>query len=66
MVFFGIDAILENNGNIVFLEINPRLTTSYAGLKKTLGFNPAIFFSKPNYKHDINNNKVFSIEHINE
>ena len=64
--FFGIDAILENNGNIVFLEINPRLTTSYAGLKKTLGFNPAIFFSNPNYKHNINNNKVFSIEHINE
>lgn len=36
----GIDLIVNQQGARV-LEINPRLTTSYAGLRKALGINPA-------------------------
>lgn len=38
--YVGVDFIL-NEGEPVILEVNPRLTTSYCGLKKALGFNPA-------------------------
>ncbi|OUR65870.1 hypothetical protein A9Q79_02485 [Methylophaga sp. 42_25_T18] len=37
--FVGIDLVLTSSGPIV-IEINPRLTTSYIGLKSTLSFNP--------------------------
>jgi len=32
--YFGIDFILEKSGKINLIEINPRLTTSYLGIKK--------------------------------
>lgn len=36
---YGIDFIMDNN-SIFFIEINPRLTTSYIGLRNTLLDNP--------------------------
>jgi tyramine---L-glutamate ligase len=33
--------VVVNDGDLVVLEINPRLTTSYAGLGRALGCNPA-------------------------
>ena len=38
--YVGVDFIATGDGPVV-LEINPRLTTSYAGLRKALGINPA-------------------------
>jgi predicted ATP-grasp superfamily ATP-dependent carboligase len=38
--YVGVDLILTDNGPRV-LEINPRLTTAYAGLRQSLGINPA-------------------------
>jgi predicted ATP-grasp superfamily ATP-dependent carboligase len=38
--YFGIDLILTDAGPVV-VEVNPRLTTSYAGLREALGVNPA-------------------------
>ncbi len=38
--YIGIDVIDTEDGPLV-LEINPRLTTSYAGLRRSLGINPA-------------------------
>ena len=38
--YVGVDLIETNSGPVV-LEINPRLTTSYAGLRQALGSNPA-------------------------
>ena len=43
--YVGIDVIVENNGydndEIIVVEINPRLTTSYIGLRESIGTNPA-------------------------
>jgi len=46
--YFGIDFIEKNKQSFNFIEINPRLTTSYIGLRKILNFNCAelIFNSK--------------------
>lgn len=38
--YVGID-LMRNQGNPSVLEINPRLTTSYAGLRRSTGLNPA-------------------------
>ena len=38
--YVGVDMVLTEN-EVVFIEVNPRLTTSYVGMRKTLGFNPA-------------------------
>ena len=38
--YVGIDVIISDNGPLV-VEINPRLTTAYAGLRQSLGSNPA-------------------------
>jgi predicted ATP-grasp superfamily ATP-dependent carboligase len=39
--YVGIDLIEHRNGKVYILEINPRLTTSYAGIKKATGINIA-------------------------
>lgn len=39
--YVGIDIIQPEFGNPLILEINPRLTTSYAGINQALGFNVA-------------------------
>lgn len=38
--YFGVDLVLTKEGPVV-MEINPRLTTSYVGLRKVAVFNPA-------------------------
>lgn len=38
--FIGVDLIIAEEGPVV-IEINPRLTTAYAGLHRSLGVNPA-------------------------
>ena len=43
--FVGIDLVLTPSGPIV-IEINPRLTSSYIGLKSTLNINPTNFLIK--------------------
>lgn len=39
--YVGIDLIVSGAGESLILEINPRLTTSYAGIKQALGINIA-------------------------
>jgi len=38
--YVGVDMVLTSSGPVV-IEVNPRLTTSYVGLRKVLNFNPA-------------------------
>jgi predicted ATP-grasp superfamily ATP-dependent carboligase len=38
--YVGVDMTLTNEGTVV-LEVNPRLTTSYIGLRRVVNFNPA-------------------------
>ena len=38
--YIGVDILVTENGTVL-VEINPRLTTSYVGLKSALGINPA-------------------------
>jgi predicted ATP-grasp superfamily ATP-dependent carboligase len=38
--YVGVDVIVSDKGPLV-VEINPRLTTAYAGLRQSLGSNPA-------------------------
>lgn len=38
--FFGVDLVLRRERAVV-IEINPRVTTAYAGLRRALGVNPA-------------------------
>lgn len=38
--YFGVDLILTDDGPMI-LEINPRLTTAWAGLRRATGVNPA-------------------------
>lgn len=48
--YFGIDFIRSSDAKLYFIEINPRLTTSYIGLRNVINHNPAklIFNSKLN------------------
>ncbi len=49
--YFGIDFIQQHNGSFYFIEINPRLTTSYIGLRNIINLNCAelIFKSRLNF-----------------
>ncbi len=38
--YVGVDFLFADN-QLLVLEVNPRLTTSYAGLSQTIGYNPA-------------------------
>ncbi len=38
--YFGIDFIKKADNSLYFIEINPRLTTSYIGIRNILGYNP--------------------------
>ena len=38
--YVGIDVIVDDD-EIIVVEINPRLTTSYIGLRESIGANPA-------------------------
>ena len=59
--FFGMDFIISENKEIFFLEINPRLTTSYTFLRESIGFNPAELYNNVGLKFNIKENKKFSI-----
>ena len=59
--FFGMDFIISENKEIFFLEINPRLTTSYTFLRESIGFNPAELYNNVSSKFNIKENKKFSI-----
>lgn len=39
--YVGVDLILTDEGPVV-VEVNPRLTTSYVGLRRVVNFNPAV------------------------
>jgi len=39
--YYGIDFIRKDNKTISFIEINPRLTTSYIGIRNAINVNPA-------------------------
>jgi len=41
--YFGIDFIKKADNSIYFIEINPRLTTSYIGIRNILDYNPLEF-----------------------
>ena len=55
------DFIISENKEIFFLEINPRLTTSYTFLRESIGFNPAELYNNVSLKFNIKKNKKFSI-----
>jgi len=38
--YFGIDFVKRADDSLSFIEINPRLTTSYVGIRNVLEFNP--------------------------
>jgi len=44
--YFGIDFIRKADNSIYFIEINPRLTTSYIGIRNILDYNPLEFLFK--------------------
>ena len=39
--YFGIDFIKQSNSSLYFIEVNPRLTTSYLGLRNAINYNCA-------------------------
>jgi predicted ATP-grasp superfamily ATP-dependent carboligase len=44
--YFGIDFIRKQDGSLNFIEINPRLTTSYVGIRNISDKNPLEFLTK--------------------
>lgn len=48
--FFGIDFIRKADNSIFFIELNPRLTTSYIGVRKILSYNPTDVITNFNFK----------------
>jgi len=64
--FIGIDAILTQDKKILFLEINPRLTTSYIGLRESIGTNPFSFLQKNISSFNIAKNKLITLRISNE
>lgn len=60
--YIGVDVIVDTENNKIYvLEINPRLTTSYVGLREALNYNPAKLildcvlndkFEMPNFTND--------------
>lgn len=47
--YFGIDFIEQQNGSFHFIEINPRLTTSYIGLRNIINLNCAELIFKARF-----------------
>lgn len=39
--YVGVDLVLTRNNKVYIMEINPRLTTSYVGLRRVISYNPA-------------------------
>ncbi len=64
--YFGIDFIRKADNSIFFIELNPRLTTSYIGVRKILSYNPAEVITNSKFKlldsekTPININSIFT------
>ena len=58
--FIGFD-IVRNKSKYLLIDINPRLTTSYVGLRKTLKINPTLFIKNFNTICDINTNRKYEL-----
>jgi len=55
--YFGIDFIKKADNSLYFIEINPRLTTSYIGIRNILEYNPLeMIFSQD--KPSLNLNRI--------
>ena len=39
--YVGVDLLMDEAGELHILEVNPRLTTSFAGIAQAIGYNPA-------------------------
>jgi predicted ATP-grasp superfamily ATP-dependent carboligase len=53
--YFGIDFIRKADNSIYFIEINPRLTTSYIGIRNILEYNPLeIIFNQDKLSLNLN------------
>jgi predicted ATP-grasp superfamily ATP-dependent carboligase len=50
--YVGVDLVLTEKRPVV-IEVNPRLTTSYIGLEKTAGFNPAQAIISAVFEHEL-------------
>ena len=59
--FIGIDILLKDK-QIFIVEINPRITTSYVGLNKTIGCNMIDLISNYNYIKNVITSKKYYIE----
>ena len=46
--YFGIDFVKKADDSVYFIEINPRLTTSYIGIRNVINYNPAVLILNPN------------------
>jgi len=55
--YFGIDFIKKTDNSIYFIEINPRLTTSYIGIRNILEYNPLEMIFNQN-KPSLNLNRL--------
>ena len=51
--YYGLDFIRKKDGTIYLIEINPRLTTSYIGLRNVLEVNPAQLIIDSRFNRDI-------------
>ena len=64
--YFGIDFIRKADNSLFFIELNPRLTTSYIGVRKILSYNPAEVITNSKFKllesekSPININSIFT------
>jgi len=59
--YFGIDFIKQSNSSFYFIELNPRLTTSYLGLRNVINYNCAELI----YKSKINSLKNLDLKILN-
>ncbi|MHA1671800.1 MAG: ATP-grasp domain-containing protein [Promethearchaeota archaeon] len=57
--YYGIDFIRKKDNSLSFIEINPRLTTSYIGIRNITKKNPLLLISQP----DIDVNDVVDSNH---
>jgi predicted ATP-grasp superfamily ATP-dependent carboligase len=48
----GIDVIVDTQGAVQVLEVNPRLTTSFVGMRDAVGVNPARLVLELFYNED--------------
>ncbi|MHA2393574.1 MAG: ATP-grasp domain-containing protein [Promethearchaeota archaeon] len=51
--YFGIDLIINEDSKFCFIEINPRLTTSYIGLRNVINENPADIIVQSKLNHQL-------------